>query len=316
MSSVQASVTARVPRKLPRMADESDVTVAYPSFVMERATMADGALHFAESDGLRRALRAGFFLLEIPPSLDLTPTDALARHFHEAPQGDALDVYRGFRNVSIQGDYQGYFDRPHDQWENLYLERANWSAHTPEGVAHVGVRLAELGIAVLRNVLTSLGIPARDFARVTAGLTEGGGHQMLGFNHFRADKPTRGCKFHRDSGWVTVLRSTEPGLLALIENELHTIDPVPGYFIINFGSSIEVLTEQLAMPVCASIHGVRRTHRVLGVPARTSYVMFLDSALDGWIHRYEHGAPVPVQRVLDFATQEVARTYDDDDAWL
>ena len=32
------------------------------------------------------------------------------------------------------GAYQGYFDREHDQWENFYIEQANW-ALLPAGVA-------------------------------------------------------------------------------------------------------------------------------------------------------------------------------------
>jgi len=134
---------------------------------------------------------------------------------------------------------------------------------------------------------------------------------MLAFNHFRSTKDTRGSKFHRDSGWVTVLRSTEPGLLALIDGELRSVDPVPGYFIVNFGSSLEVLTERLPAPVRANVHGVAHTRRAPGTPDRTSYAIFLDSALGGTIHRWEDNTAHPVQSVAEFAEQEVNRTYDD-----
>ena len=134
---------------------------------------------------------------------------------------------------------------------------------------------------------------------------------MLGFNHFRADKPKRGCKFHRDSGWVTVLRSTEPGLIAYIDGSLRSILPVPGHFIINFGSSIEVLSENLPQKVHANIHGVARTQRE-NLADRFSYVMFLDSHLGGDIYRYGSEGAQKVQSVAEFAAQEVSRTYDDD----
>ena len=87
---------------------------------------------------------------------------------------------------------------------------------------------------------------------------------MFGFNHFRTSKPIRGSKFHRDSGWVTVLRSTEPGLIAYIDGQLRSINPLPGHLIINFGSSMEVLSEHLSRKVHANVHGVARTERASG----------------------------------------------------
>ncbi|WP_338635818.1 2OG-Fe(II) oxygenase family protein [Spirobacillus cienkowskii] len=139
---------------------------------------------------------------------------------------------------------------------------------------------------------------------------------MLAFNHFRADKDTRGTKFHRDSGWVTVLRSTEPGLVALIDEQLYSINPKEDHFIINFGSSIEVLTQAMKTPVRANIHGVVQTVKKFQETNRTSYVVFLDSNLNGQIFRYESGNPITVQTVKEFAIQEVIRTYDDDETKL
>ncbi|RNG23579.1 hypothetical protein EEJ42_18595 [Streptomyces botrytidirepellens] len=169
-----------------------------------------------------------------------------------------------------------------------------------------------LGIAVLRAVFRHLDIPPQLWSTISSGLSDGRGHQMFAFNHFRSRKATRGCKFHRDSGWVTVLRSFEPGLLALIEGQLGAINPVPGHFIVNFGSSLEVLTQALPTPVRANVHGVVATERAAGHPDRTSYVTFLDSGLDGTIYRLENGTARPVQSVADFAVQEVSRTYDND----
>ncbi len=109
------------------------------------------------------------------------------------------------------------------------------------------------------------------------------------------------------------LRSTERGLLAYINDELLAIDPVPGYLIINFGSSIEVLTENLMPNVRANVHGVVRTERN-GQPNRMSYVMYLVSNLAGNIYKYGPNGPIKVQSVEEFVTQKVNRTYDDDNA--
>ncbi len=314
--SMKGSPTARSTVQLPPMPDEHEAARRYPAMEMERAHMAGDRLVFERAGGLARALSHGFFLVRIPDGVDVGPGDRFAAHFHEPRRGDALDAYRGFRDTAVPGDYQGYFDREHDQWENFYIEMANWDGVLPPDVARLGHQMTDLGIAILRNILGYLDIPERDWATVTSGLSDKRGHQMLAFNHFRSAKPTRGTKFHRDSGWVTVLRSVEPGLLALIEGALRAINPVPGYFIANFGSSIEVLTERMSHPVRANVHGVAQTCRAPGEPNRMSYVVFLDSNLAGTIYRYEGGAPRAVQSVTEFAVQEVNRTYDGDNLHL
>lgn len=306
-------VTARPPVALPSMPGEREALAAHPPISLERSWLHGEDLVFDREGGFDRALVQGFFLLRIPDGLDTGPGDRFAAHFHQDRCGDALDRYRGFRNVDVPGAYQGYFDREHDQWENFYIEQANWPL-LPAEVAELGRGMADLGIAVLRAVFRHLEIAPQMWGEISSGLTDHRGHQMLAFNHFRSHKATRGCKFHRDSGWVTVLRSVEPGLLALVEGKLSAINPAPGHFIVNFGSSLEVLTAALPTPVRANIHGVVATERAPGRPDRTSYVTFLDSGLDGTVYRLENGTACPVQSVADFATQEVNRTYDNDAA--
>ncbi len=304
-----SSPTLRSPVTLPPMPLESQAK-DYPPIAMARSRLVDGRLVFERPTGFEQALRQGFFLLKPPPELDFTPGDRFVRSCFLAPQAGALAPYTGFKTREVPGAYQGYFDREHDQWENFYIERANWNL-IPEDVASLGVHMAELGIGVLRSVLEGLGIPSDEWAQITSGLSEGKGHQMLGFNHFRADKPTRGSKFHRDSGWITVLRSTEPGLIAYVDGRLRSIDPEPGHLIINFGSSMEVLSEHLPRKVHANIHGVVRTERD-SLSERYSYVVFLDSDLAGDIYQYGPAGARKVQTVLAFAEQEVSRTYNDD----
>jgi hypothetical protein len=298
------------------MPSEHEARTQYSVVDMARSELVDGQLVFDEASGFDRALSQGFFLLRIPSKVDVTPGDRFAERFFEAKRGDELDLYRGFRDVKVKGDYQGYFDREHDQWENYYIEMDNWGV-LPAGVAALGCIMTDIGIAVLRNVLDYVGVPKADWELVTSGLSEKKGHQMLAFNHFRSEKKVRGTKFHRDSGWVTVLRSTEPGLVGLIEDRLSSINPEPGYFILNFGSSIEVLTQKLRRPVRANVHGVARTERRAGQPDRTSYVVFLDSNLSGSIYEYdEREGPRRLQSLAEFAQQEVSRTYDDDNTHL
>ncbi|TDB55632.1 2OG-Fe(II) oxygenase family protein [Photorhabdus luminescens] len=308
---MKTSSTMRTPVKLPSMPSESTALKMYKSANMARSHLEGDNLIFDDSDGFDRAFRHGFFLLKAPSYMNFEHGDRFAHHFFEpATEGD-LRPYTGFRSCTLSTDYEGYYDRKHDQWENFHIERKHWNL-IPSEVATLGRHMAHAGICILHSVLNYVGIPRRDWELITGGLSEGLGNQTLGFNHYRSEKTARGSKFHRDVGWVTVLRTTERGLLAYIDDELLTIDPVPGYLIINFGSTIELLTENLTKNVRANIHGVVRTERN-GQRDRTSYVMLLDNNVTGNIYKYGPQGPIKVQSFKEFASQELERAYDDDD---
>jgi hypothetical protein len=312
-----SSPTLRAVSKIPKMPKNTDNAKYLPTYNMQNAEIIDEKLIFVNGElGFNSAIKDGFFFLKIPKYFDLSSGDKFVRNFFRPKIGDSEDRYRGFKDVSIKENYQGYFDRKHDQWENFYIELSNWKEYLPPEIEDIGHKMTDIGICILKNVLKKIGIPETQLSLVTSGLSDKKGHQMLAFNHFRADKDTRGTKFHRDSGWVTVLRSTEPGLVALIGEQLFSINPKKDYFIINFGSSIEVLTQAMKTPVSASIHGVVQTVKKFQETNRTSYVVFLDSNLNGQIFRYESGNPIKVQTVKEFAIQEVIRTYDDDETKL
>ena len=68
---------------------------------LETARPTGETIVFERTGGLERALRLGFFLVRVPPDLDLAPALMLARHFNE-PRGrfaDGRDAYRGFREA-------------------------------------------------------------------------------------------------------------------------------------------------------------------------------------------------------------------------
>lgn len=303
--------TLRPVERLPALPNERRALEDCDPVSMSLAWLDGEVLVFSEDDQWDKAFRDGFFLLRTPQEIDLSPGDNFVKEFYSPKDHGRVD----YRHVNFDERYQGYFDRPFDQWENFYVERANWGA-IPKSVSDLGHELAELGIIVLKNVLRRLDIQECHWDRITGGLTAGGGHRMLAFNHFRSQKAARGCKMHRDSGWVTVLRSYEPGLLAFIDGELRAINPRDGHLIINFGSSIEVLTSALETIVRANVHGVAQTVGREPGADRHSFTMFLDSSLDGTIYQMNGQAPQAIQSVLAFAEQEVARTYDSDDDYV
>lgn len=303
--------TMRSTIKLPPMPSEIIAAKTYKSANIVRSRLEGDNLVFIDDDGFNQAIRHGFFLLEVPPYIDFEYGDRFAYHFFEPATEGELRPYTGFKSCTFSNGYEGYFDREYAQWENLYLEQAHWNL-IPTEVATLGHHMAHIGTCILRAVLNHVGIPRRDWELITGGLSEGKGHLMLGFNHYRSDKTAQGSKFHRDIGWITILRTTERGLLAYIDDELLAIDPVPGYLIINFGSSIEVLTENLTKNVRANIHGVVRTERN-GQRDRMSYVMLLDNAPTSNIYKYAPNGPIKIQSVKEFTVQEISRTYDNND---
>lgn len=320
MTSIQNNqVTFRKNVILPSMPSDIEGLNKLSKIEMPKGEIIDGNLIFKnQANDFTKALELGFFLVKIPSEIDLSPGDRFVKNFFKPKDGNTnLDQYRGYKEVDLGQPYQGYFDREFDQWENFYIESSNWQKYLTPPLVLLGNQITDLGITILRNVLKYLQIPEQIWTKVTSGLSDKKGHHMLAFNHFRSNKAVRGTKFHRDSGWVTVLRSWEPGLVALINDKIYAIDPVDKYFIINFGSSIEVLTGALNTPARGNIHGVLRTIRKVTEEDRYSYVVFLDSNLSGKIYQLDTKMnPQFLQTVADFAVQEVSRTYDDDNFQL
>lgn len=302
------------PVSIPKQAEtlNSENLKSLPVFNLQKSKMVDGNLIFEKSNGFWEAIKNGFFLIEIPTDIDVTVGDRFCRNFYKEKDGSVDDSYKGFKHIELNESYQGYFDREHDQWENFFIASHNWQKCLPLEVQVLGNKLQDLGINILKNVLKKIKIPKKHWLKITGGLIAKKGFQLLAFNHFRAEKNMRGSKFHRDLGWVTVLRSTEPGLVGLIDDNLFAINPEEGFFIVNFGSTIEVLTEKLKTPVRANIHGVVKLLKVEGKEDRISYVTFLDSNFEENIYKYVNNTPIPVQTMKEFAIQEVGRTYQSD----
>lgn len=316
MSSIP-SPTLRPAVALPPMPDEDEASRLYPACEMARARFERDALRFDEAKGFDRALSDGFFLLKIPTGVELDAGDRFVRHFFEPPARGKLAPYTGYRNRIVPGDYQGYFKREHDQWENFYIERSNWGM-LPAAVARTGKAMSGIGIDVLRATLGHLGIPEVEWNKLTGGLTAKRGHQMLAFNHFRSDKPVRGSKFHRDSGWITMLRSLEPGLEVRRGRQWLPVVPRPDAFVMNFGCAIEILTKDTRTPVAAVAHRVvEQQARPEGVPDRFSYALFADSSLDTaqceGLYRFDpHAGLVLAADFNDFLDKILANTYERD----
>lgn len=267
----------------------------------------EGKLVWENKNGLVESFKDGFFFLKIPSEINLEALDMFCKSFYlHSDRNECLSAI-DYKNIEVPGDYQGYFNRPHDQWENFYIERNNWKL-LPEKVRESGEILNEFAQKIFDQIIISIGIPCGKLEVSTGGLSQGGGHRMLAFNHFRKEQDKRGCKFHRDSGWLTILRMDQPGLLIYKDNKYQSVIPNNDFFVVNYGSTLEVLTQTSNNPVKSVIHGVVNTSQLS--TDRHSYVLFMDSDLNGDIYQLQDDTVVPVQSMVEFAMQETSRTYD------
>jgi isopenicillin N synthase-like dioxygenase len=247
------------------------------------ARLRDGALVFEAPAGLSRAIEDGFFFVEQPAGLDLSPGDRFAQSFYLPKDGNAPDPYSGFTHWTAEqlAQHEGYYRREVDQTEQFFLERRFWSAIYPAALAAQAEAMQTFAVAILVGVLRELDIPRALWDEATGRCLSGHGTYHLTFNHFRPDVRARGLNIHKDSGWVTVLRSIEPGLEVHRRGGWVPIVPMHGYFIVNFGCAIEVLMARSRTPVAAVAHRVIEQPDTDGQkPDRFSYALFVDSSLD------------------------------------
>ncbi|MEU6994061.1 2OG-Fe(II) oxygenase family protein [Streptomyces sp. NPDC046465] len=255
---------------------------------LEKARAVGGTLDFGGSAARHRAFRDGVFLLEIPGDLDVSAGDAFARQFHEGP---ATAPYGRFRDITSDrfGDPLLGFHQRINQIEQFLLERRFWATAYPPEIAALGESLTRLSRHVLCSVLSAVGIPERDWRRATGGCTCYAGSYHLTFNHYRPAHEDIGLSSHKDDGFLTILRTTAPGLEVSREDHWETVPADPGCFIVNFGLSMEILTAGSRLPVAAIMHRVARQR-----DDRSSFGHFSSSGClpgeDEGIYRYVHGS--------------------------
>ncbi|PZU68638.1 2OG-Fe(II) oxygenase family protein [Sphingobium sp.] len=250
------------------------------------AELRDGRLVFDSADGLARALSDGFFFVKMPFGCDLAAGDRFAQNFY-LPEGTGeYDPYRDFRSWTADrlSDHEGYFLRDVDQVEQFFLESRFWQQVFPPALAQQARDMQSFATDILAAVLTELDIPRPIWDKATGGSLSGRGTYHLTFNHFRHHVRARGLNTHKDSGWVTVLRSLEPGLEVRRGADWLPITPRPDAFIVNFGCAIEILMRDTSTPVAAVAHRVTEQCDVdRSAPDRFSYALFVDSSLDAEI---------------------------------
>ena len=257
------------------------------------ASIAGGLLSFASDQDRRQAFADGVFLLQIPAGLDVRAADQFANEFY---RGDASE-YGHFKSITARqfGDRLLGFHERADQIEQFLLERRFWASHYPPEIAGLGEKMTALSRLILCAALDYAGIPATVWTRATGSCAHGRGAYHLTFNHYRAQLAEAGLSSHKDDGFLTILRTTQPGLEVNRLDRWEKVASAADTFVINFGLSMEWLTAHCSFPVAAILHRVVRQ-----TEDRTSFGHFSSSnfiSRDQGIFNY---CPVRgLQRVCD-----------------
>ena len=282
-----------------------------------KARLSEGALVFDDENGFSRALEDGFFFVEHPLNMDFSPGDRFARSFYLPDDPYNTDPYRGFSKWTSDylGEYEGYYCRDTDQTEQFFLESRFWDSVFPLELSWLAVSMKDFAIDILKAVLSHLDLPQELWNKATGYCLSSQGTYHLTFNHFRSKVRARGLNIHKDSGWVTILRSIEPGLEVQRGDIWYPLDPIPGTVIVNFGCAIEILTRRSLTPIAAVAHRViEQPEERDGKPDRFSYALFVDSSLDEAIcpglYRYEPGKGLVFEtKFSTFLDQILKNTY-------
>ncbi|MBA6440732.1 2OG-Fe(II) oxygenase family protein [Streptomyces sp. GMR22] len=225
--------------------------------------------------------------MEIPAEIDVSAGDTFARQFYRGP---STAPYGRFRTIGSDhfGDPLLGFHQRINQIEQFLLERRFWATDYPPEIAELGEALTRLSQQVLCSVLHHVGIPEEDWARATGGCSQSAGSYHLTFNHYRPAHEDIGLSSHKDDGFLTVLRTTSPGLEVARGDHWEVVPADPDCFVINFGLAMEILTSGSDTPVAAIMHRVARQRE-----DRSSYGHFSSSGClpgqDQGIYRYAQG---------------------------
>lgn len=254
---------------------------------LARAWLDGEELRFAEPSQRDRALADGVFLLRVPAGFPLASGDAFARQFYRGAASPPYGRFRELRSEIFNDPLLGFHERI-NQIEQFLLERRFWQSHYPAEIAALGDALTALSGSILRAVLGHVGIPHEDWPRATGGCSELGGSYHLTFNHYRPALEGCGLSSHKDDGFLTILRTTAPGLEINRAGRWERVPVEEASFVINFGLSMEILTAASRAPVAAIMHRVSHQSQ-----DRSSFGHFTSSRCapgqDAGIYRYVVG---------------------------
>ncbi|MDO7925198.1 2OG-Fe(II) oxygenase family protein [Pseudomonas sp. KFB-139] len=279
------------------------------SNILPSARMLDGTLHFNEKNGFDLARKLGAFHLEHPRGLDFSAGIALAQNYYFDLDSDSRgdNEYRGFRQRDLGKSLLGYSHTGNDQDELLQIECGLWREYFPDAVADLLWAMNDLNRMVLAQLFKQVGIEEKYFDQITGGMSSNDALQYCIFNHFRSNAVhPLGLTAHKDSGFTTLLYTTEPGLESLENGSWIPFDPLAGHFTMVLGHSFELLMEKSSTPVQASYHRVRKIETHALKADRFTFGSYIGPRWDQDLYQFSEGRVRPVQSFIEFQKQKAA----------
>jgi len=289
-----------------KMIKQVALQITDQDYQLSKSRIVGKDLLFSSDSDFYKALSDGFFLLEIPNHIEVLPGLNLCHNFYKDNDGHN-DSYKGFKKHQSL-----YFDRPNFQTEHILTDQQTRKEFFPTEVKQLADKMNNLAIIILENVLKKLNVPEKDWDLVTGHCVQNKGTHWFACSHYRSEIQKPGCPTHQDTGFVTVLYIDEPGLQAYINKKWENINPVPGYFIINFGRSFEILTEKLPVCVKSVLHRVSQTYKVNGKKDRVSMAAFTNMPNDLCLYQYSSNKILSVYQTVEEFLQEFNKTTWDD----
>ena len=258
------------------------------------ASLIKGKLVFEKEGSLRDAIQQGLFLLKAPEGFNFEPGIKLCREFY-LPAVDQTD-YRGYQS---QTDI--YFDREHFQTEHILVDKLRWAVRLPPAVVQMAQVMDAVGQVIFQAALREMGVAEHLWQQLSGGAVTGQGAHWFAASHYRPERRLPGCAEHRDTGFVTLLYTSQPGLEAFIEGGWQSIAPRAGYFIVNFGACLETLSGRLPLPARAIEHRVRKCPAVSKGEDRFSFATFINPPASGELYELQpHGELLRLMSVETF----------------
>jgi hypothetical protein len=252
-------------------------------FQLQKAEIKNNRLIFEHEIGFDQAIKDGFFLLKKPQDLDLEPGIKISKNFYKIKSKE-----KNYCNYSGYKNYEGiYFDREHFQTEHILLDKPNRIRYFPYELQTLTNKMNDIAIIILKNIFDKIKIPKQDWNKITGGAIDNQGNHWFSSSHYRSYMEKQGCATHKDTGFVTVLYINEEGLEANINDEWISVRPQPGYFVINFGHSLEILTAKMTIPIKAILHRVKKIKKQHGKEDRYSFATFINTQTHMNLYQYD-----------------------------